>query len=93
MFQKSDLKFAEYAVDPERRQRTISSYRTTRGLLFWCATLISIICLAEVIYGRPAGTGLGISCVIQWMLVFRFDTDVRLLTIVDQLSAKKTDQN
>jgi len=91
MFKKSDLEFAVYAADPERRQRAISSYRLTRDVLFCCAALISIIDLAEMIYGHSAAAGLGMGCVIQWILVSKFDADVRLLTVVDQLSANKTE--
>ena len=78
------------AADPSKRHAMIASRQFTRTVLFWCALVITVCDLAAALAGGHFATVLSAGTVIQWMLVFKFDSDVRLLSIVDTMANRGT---
>ena len=85
MFTKQDEKFAETAADPVRRVAAITDLTSRRTILFWCALLITLVMGASSFGGKPASVGLGLCAAIQWAIVFKFESDLRLLRVIDRL--------
>jgi len=88
MFHKSDTRFADMAVITEQRRRMISSRQNARVVLFWCAIIITIAAVFNASGGHPFVL-LGVGATIQWMLVFYFDSEVRMLMVVDRFGHSK----
>jgi len=85
MFTKHDEKFAETAADPVRRLAAITDLASRRTILFWCACVASFAAIASSFGSKPAGGALAFCAAIQWMLVFKFESDLRLLRVIDRL--------
>ena len=85
MFTKQDEKFVEMVVDPARRVAAIADLTSRRTTLFWCALLITLIMAAFNFCGKPVSGGLSLSAAIQWSIVFKFESDLRLLKVIDRL--------
>jgi len=88
MFTKSDQQFTDTAVDPFRRRLAITDLRRRRDILFWCACVLSICTLAVTFGSKPAGVGSAFAAAVQWILVFKFDSDLRLLSVIDRLAPR-----
>ena len=85
MFTKYDEKFTEAAADPVRRLAAITDLTSRRACLFWCACVMSLATIASSFGSKPAGGGLAVAAAIQWMLVFKYESDLRLLRVIDRL--------
>lgn len=85
MFHKQDSAFDEIAVNPRRRAAAIKSLSSRRNILFWLACFTTLL-IIPASFGSPNGAGTTAFCaVIQWMLAFKFESDLRLLRIVSRL--------
>ena len=88
MFIKEDETFTRTATDPFRRRESIADLTRRRKILFWCALLMSVgLCVSSYI-GKPMGVGLAFATAVQWMLVFKFESEIRLLRVIDHLQAR-----
>ena len=88
MFNQADEKFAAFAADASKRREMISSRQLSRTVLFWCAVILTA---CDLLGGWFGGRTLGLlttATVIQWVIVFKFDSDVRLLTVIDKLAGQ-----
>ena len=86
MFTKTDDKFAAFAADAAKRQELIANRRGLRLALF-CLAIISTVILVMASWGSSRGAeGLTFGTIIQWILVFHFDAEVRLLTVLQRVS-------
>jgi hypothetical protein len=87
MFDASDERFAEVAVDPERRLSAIRDLSWRRTILFWCAVVASLVCLPiPYLSGSHAiGAGSAFAPAVMWILALKFDTDLKILQVVNRL--------
>jgi len=83
MFSKSDTKFAAMAADPAKRHAMVASRQLARTGMFWCALVITVCDLATAWTDGHFAAVMSTATLIQWMLVLKFDSDVRMLSIVD----------
>jgi hypothetical protein len=91
MFTKTDEKFATFAADTAKRQGMIASRQNYRTIFFWCAVVMTGLYLVAICSGAHGITGFSFGSLVQWMLVFKFDSDVRLLTVIDKISGQTPD--
>ena len=85
MFKNNDEEFAEIAVDPVRRRAAIADLAGRCKTSSICAGFASGGLIVATI-ANPQGTGLLAGCVASlWAIAFKFDTDLRLLRVVDRL--------
>ncbi len=91
MFQTSDEKFAEAAVDPERLRSAIRSLSWRRTILFWCAVVASLgfLPIPYLSGSHVMGAGSAFSAALIWLLAMKFDTDLKILQVVNRL--RRTD--
>jgi hypothetical protein len=88
MFTKADEKFAAFAADASKRQMMISSRQSARTILFWCAALGSVCSfMGQLSDGHSIMGG----SIFLWVLVLKFDSDVRLLTVIEKMSGQNSD--
>jgi hypothetical protein len=85
MFTKDDEKFTETAADPARRLSAITDLTCRRTILLWCASVLSLILIASLFGNKPANGALLCSTMMQWIFVFKFESDLRLLRVIDRL--------
>ena len=85
MFTKQNLKFEETAADPMRRAVAIADLSNRRAILFWCACVVTLAAVASSFSSKPVGGVLALCAAIQWMLVFKFESDLRLLRVIARL--------
>ena len=85
MFTKHDEKFAETAADPVRRLAAITDLTSRRTILAWCACAATLLTIVSSFGSKPVVGGLAFFAAIQWMLVFKFESDLRLLRVIDRL--------
>ena len=91
MFTKTDEKFAAFAADASRRQVMIASRQNCRTIIFWCAVVMTGLDLVAMWTNARGIAGFTFGALVQWMLVFKFDSDVRLLTVIDKISGQTPD--
>lgn len=85
MYKNNDLEFAEIAVDPVRRRAAIADLAGRCRTMSLCAGVASGALIVATI-ANPQGTGVLAGCVAGlWAIAFKFDTDLRLLRVVDRL--------
>jgi hypothetical protein len=90
MFKKQDEQFDRMAADPARRRKGIDDLSSRRNVLFWCAVVVTLCALAMFFFSNRSsggGSALGFAAAVQWMLVFKFESDLRLLRVVERLHA------
>ena len=85
MFTKHDDEFAEIAADPARRHAAIADFSRLRTKLFWCASFVSLCAVASILVSESTGVVLTFFAAIQWIFVFKFESDLRLLRVIDRL--------
>ena len=85
MFTKLDEQFETLAADPERRLAAIRKLSKARTGIFWCAVVISILDITELLRGEPIKFVTVFSPMVTWLLVFKFQADVRVLRTIDSL--------
>ena len=85
MFKNNDQEFAEIAADPVRRRAAIADLAGRCKTSSICAGVASAGLIVATI-ANPQGTGVLAGCVAGlWAIAFKFDTDLRLLRVVDRL--------
>jgi len=84
MFTKQDEEFAETAVDTTRRGAAITDLSNRRAKLFWGACFGSVATIASTFASEPDGA-LAFLAATLWILFFKFESDLRLLRVIDRL--------
>jgi hypothetical protein len=87
MFKKIDEEFDEMAADPTRRREGIARITLRRDVMCWCAVGMTLVALPFFFSNRsPAGgAAIGFAAAVQWMLLFKFESDLRLVRVIDRL--------
>ncbi|MDD2764822.1 MAG: hypothetical protein PHE83_12705 [Opitutaceae bacterium] len=91
MFTKTDERFAAFAADASRRPGMISSRQKVRTILFWCALSTTGSALVAMLSSHHGESALTVGALIQWVLVLKFDSDVRLLAVLDKMPGASRD--
>ncbi|RLS81222.1 MAG: hypothetical protein DWI05_05640 [Planctomycetota bacterium] len=85
MFKNNDQEFAEIAADPVRRRAAIADLAGRGKTMLFCAGGASGALIMATI-ANPQGTGVLAGCVAGlWAIAFKFDSDLRLLRVVERL--------
>lgn len=85
MFKNNDQEFAEIAADPVRRRAAIADLAGRCKTVSNCAGVASVGLIVATI-ANPQGSGVLAGCVAGlWAIALKFDTDLRLLRVVDRL--------
>jgi hypothetical protein len=85
LFKNNDQEFAEIAADPVRRRAAINDLADRCRTVSRCAGFASVAMIVATV-ANPQGTGVLAGCVAGlWAIAFKFDTDLRLLRVVDRL--------
>jgi len=85
LFKNNDQEFAEIAADPVRRRAAIADLAGRCKTMLFCAGGASGALIMATI-ANPQGTGVLAGCVAGlWAIAFKFDSDLRLLRVVDRL--------
>jgi hypothetical protein len=80
-------RFAEAAVDPERRLSAIRDCSWRRTLLFWCAVGATLLFL-PIPYlsgSHVMGAGSAFAAALLWILAVKSDTELKILQVVNRL--------
>ena len=88
MFTKQDEEFDQMAADPVRRREGIAGLSWRRNVMFWCAVVMTLYALATffvLVQTARIGAAIGFAAAVHWMLLFKFESDLRLLRVVDRL--------
>ena len=90
MFTKQDEQFDQMAADPLRRREGIAGLSRRRNMMFWCAAIMTLCALATFFLSlRTArgggGAAIGLAAAVHWMLLFKFESDLRLLRVIERL--------
>ena len=89
MFTNQDKQFEQMATDSVRRGEAIVSLSLRRDVMFWCAVVVTLCALATFLLSvHSAGAGpaaMGFVAAVQWMLLFKFESDLRLLRVIERL--------
>jgi hypothetical protein len=89
MFANQDKHFEQTAADPVRRRQAISRLSWRRDLMFWCAVGTTLCALATFYLSlqreRGGAAAAGFVAAVQWMLLFKFESDLRLLRVIEGL--------
>ena len=85
------------AADPGRRRAAIADLSKRRTILFWCATLITVCAVlsacASGMAGKPAVSSALLLCAaLEWIVVFKFDSDLRLLQVIEKLQRSREEK-
>ncbi len=88
MFTKHDEKFAETAANTSRRAAAITDLSNRRAKLFWGACVGSLATIASTFARSEPDGALAFLAAILWMLVFKFESDLRLLRVIDRLQRR-----
>jgi hypothetical protein len=88
-FERGDVRFVEKGVDDLRRGIAIRQLIRKRRLLFWCAVTTTVCAVSVALIGRSSGGGalLGFAAAIHWLLVFKSESELRLLMMIGRLKA------
>ena len=88
MFTKQDEQFDQMAADPVRRREGIAGLSRRRDVMFWCAVVMTLCALATFfmsLRSARSGAAIGFAAAVQRMLLFKFESDLRLLRVVERL--------
>jgi hypothetical protein len=92
MFKNSDSYFDAMTVDPALRRQGIEGLSRQRNIFFGCATVTSL-CALSVFWipghSSTAAATIGFTAALHWMIVFKTESDLRLLRAVDRLAASQ----
>jgi hypothetical protein len=91
MFKKYDEQFERTAADPIRRRAAIGDLSRRRTILFWCALVISACAIVGSFSGRSAMAGLCFAAAVQWSILFKFESELRLLRVIERLHLGRND--
>ena len=93
MFIKQDEAFDQMAADPTRRRMAIVSLSWRRDIMFWAATGMTLCALAIFFMSLQHDRGsaaVGFAAAVQWMLLFKFESELRLLRTIERLQTVHT---
>jgi hypothetical protein len=89
MFTKEDEEFERMAADPARRREGIADLSSRRNIMFWCATGMTLCALVTFFmsFGNASrgSAAAGFTAAIQWILLFKYESELKLLRVVDRL--------
>jgi len=86
MFKTIDGEFDKMAADPTRRREGIARTTLRRDVMCWCAVGMTLVALPFFFANRSPAAGAAIGfAAVQWMLLFKFESDLRLLRVIDRL--------
>ena len=85
MFTKQDEQFDEMVADRARRREGINGLSWRRTMFLWCAMVMTLLALVFFISNRSPGAAIGFAAALQWMLCFKFESDLRLLRVIERL--------
>jgi hypothetical protein len=87
MFEASDERFAEAAVDPDRRLSAIRDCSWRRTIEFWCAVGASLgfLPIPYVSGSHVMGAGSAFVAALMWILFMKSDTELKILQVVNRL--------
>jgi hypothetical protein len=86
MFKKLDEKFTEAAADPVHRLAAITDLTNRRSIAFWLGCLLSLFSTVTLILSsKSAGGGLLVIATFQFMIAFKYESDLRLLKVIERL--------
>jgi len=91
--ERSDAKFVTQAADDSQRSAAIERLSRVRNKLLWLAVLMSgcfliifILGAVHPTFSAVGGTiGIGFGTIIQWVNLMKFESDLRLLKVVEML--------
>ena len=91
--ERSDAKFVAQAADDSQRPAAIKRLSRVRNTTLWVAILMSVCFLSIFILGALHPTfgavggalGIGFATVIQWVNLMKFESDLRLLKVLEEL--------
>jgi hypothetical protein len=94
--ERADAKFVAQAADDSQRRTAIEHLSGVRRKTFWGVTVLGICFLLIFILGAfhpTLGTlgiaiGTGFFTLFHWMNLMKFESDLRLLKVVEQLRRK-----
>jgi hypothetical protein len=89
MFTKQDEQFDDMATDPGRRREGIIGLSLRRNIFLCCAVGMTLLALVFFILNRSPGAAVGFAAVLQWILFFKYESDLRLLRVVERLHGVK----
>jgi len=97
MFTKQDEQFDQMATDPARRREGIAGLSWRRNVICWCAVVATLCALATFLVsaskaGGGAAAAIGFLAATHWMLLFKFESDLRLLRVIDRLYMLQNDK-
>lgn len=100
MFKRYDEQFDRTAADPLRRRAAIGDLSQRRTILFWCAlvtTACALVVGACALVGRLSGNSavaaaLYFAAATHWSIVFKCESDLRLLSVIERLHAGGNDK-
>jgi len=94
-FDKADDAFISAAIDDARRPELIKTMSRRRNIIFWLAVVISVcalvIMIAAISDKNHNSTGFSVGCleftvaVMAWTQVFKCESELRLLKLVEKL--------
>ena len=85
MFTKHDERFAELAAEPRRRAAAIRNLSRVRTIMFWCACLSTLGAVVSNWRGSAVSGISAFTALVPWMLVFKYESDLRLLQVIGRL--------
>ncbi len=95
MFTKQYEKFDQMAADPVRRREGIADLSWRCNVLFWCAVVVTLGAFGTffVSFGSArGGAAIGFAAALEWMVLFRFEGDLRLLRVIERLHLGEHDK-
>jgi hypothetical protein len=93
MFTKQDEEFDQTAADPTRRREAIVDFSRRRNIMFWAAIGMTLCALAIFFISLRHDRGsaaVGFAAAVQWMLLFKFESELRLLRAIERLQTVHT---
>ena len=90
LFKREDTEFVEQGTDDSRRPAAIRHLAQKRTSLFWCALVTTLCALAIFVIpsgNSVVGAAIGFAAAIHWILVLKYESELRLLRIVGKLKS------
>jgi hypothetical protein len=85
MSNKQDQEFLIQAADQKLRTEAIAAISKRRTVLIWAVAIVTIGIFAAGFIWRQPDIYSVIVCSILWILLYKSDSDLKLLQIVEQL--------
>ncbi|MES2465941.1 MAG: hypothetical protein V4675_01455 [Verrucomicrobiota bacterium] len=85
MFEKSDQALVEQTLDPVLRAAAIIKLSQDRKRFLWMTGLLTLATLFGALVVQQPNASLILLAAIQWLTLFKADSDLRLLRVIDLL--------